>query len=120
MSAIFFADENQKKIAWETGKKAQAKLGRPVTTFILPLKTFYLAEAYHQKYMLRQRPDLVAELTAIYPKQKDFLDSTAATRINAYLGGHGSSSQLQAEIDSFGLSPRGRSTLVGLLKANGK
>ena len=120
MSAIFFADEKQKNIAWEMGKKTQAKLGKQVTTYILPLRIFTLAEDYHQKYMLRQRPDIVAELTQIYPNKKDYLNSTAATRLNAYLGGHGSSSQLQEEISGFGLSQKSQTALINLLKSYGK
>jgi len=120
MSAIFFANEEQKKIAVALGTKHEAKLKQKVTTWILPLKEFYLAEGYHQKHMLRQRPDLLKELTTMYPKDKDFLNSTAATRINGYLGGNGSYAQLEAEIDGFGLSTQGRNTLLNLVKLHGK
>lgn len=52
-SAIFFHDENQKKIA-EKVKAAVQKAGKwkgDIVTEIVPAKTFYKAEAYHQDYL---------------------------------------------------------------------
>jgi len=51
-SAIFYADEEERALA-EASKKALAKSGpfdKPIVTAILPLETFYEAEAYHQDY----------------------------------------------------------------------
>jgi peptide-methionine (S)-S-oxide reductase len=120
MSAVFVANDSQKKIAVETRDRAAAKRKQRITTFILPLGEFYLAEGYHQKYMLRQRPDLLREMAQLYPNEKDFVNSSAATRINGYLGGHGTFAQLQEEIDGFGLSPQGRATLLNLVRLYGK
>lgn len=120
MSAIFYANDKQKKISLDGRSEAMLKRKQRITTYVLPLGEFHLAEDYHQKYMLRQRPDLLKELTDMHPNEKDFLNSTAATRINAYLGGRGTSAQLQKEIDGFGLSTQGRNTLLGLVKRFGK
>ncbi len=51
-SAIFFADEQQRRQA-EASKQQLADSGifnKPIVTEILPLKTFYPAEEYHQDY----------------------------------------------------------------------
>jgi hypothetical protein len=120
MSAVFYADEAQKKIALQTRERAAAKSKQRLTTAILPLKDFYLAEGYHQKHALRQHPDLLRELTQMYPNEKDLFNSTAAARINAFLGGNGTYSQLEGEIDGFGLSPRGRANLLAVVKRYGK
>lgn len=120
MSAVFYANDEQKKIALELGFKHQDKVKQRVTTFVLLLKTFYLAEGYHQKYALRQRTDLFREMAQIYPKLPDFLKSTAATRMNGYLGSYGTYAQLEKEVDGFGLTPRGRATLLNLVKLYGK
>lgn len=50
--AIFYHDEEQKQLAEESRDKL-AESGRfksPITTEIVPLDTFYPAEAYHQDY----------------------------------------------------------------------
>lgn len=54
-TAIFVTDEEQRRIA-EASKQALDKSGmfdRPVVTRILPAKTFYPAEEYHQDYYLK-------------------------------------------------------------------
>ncbi len=49
LSAIFYYDEQQKKVS-EHVIKLLAELGYKVATRLLPVKTFWLAEAYHQNY----------------------------------------------------------------------
>jgi peptide-methionine (S)-S-oxide reductase len=49
-SAIFYGNEEEKKLAEESKKKIEEKLGKPVVTEILPEKAFYNAEDYHQDY----------------------------------------------------------------------
>jgi len=80
-------------------------------TPVLPVGTFTLAEDYHQKFYLRQNRELERELTAFYPDLKDFVNSTAAMKLNAYLGGHGTRKTLDREIDDFGLSTAGKKKL---------
>lgn len=46
MSAIFFHDEEQKKLAEQTRNEHQKTLRRPIVTKILPAKRFYDAEEY--------------------------------------------------------------------------
>jgi len=51
-SAIFYHDEEQKKIAEELIKdlNAQQIWDRPIVTEVTPLDKFYMAEDYHQEY----------------------------------------------------------------------
>ena len=79
-------------------------LKRPVLTRIEPLERFYLAEDYHQKYRLRSGGPLWREFQAMYPHDFDFVNSSAAARVNGYLDGGGSCARLDAEIADFGLS----------------
>jgi methionine-S-sulfoxide reductase len=111
MSAIFYDGEAQKKAIQASKARMEEKLGKPVMTAILPLGKFYLAEDYHQKYELRGTAELMREFAAIYPDAKDFVNSTAAARVNSYIGGSGSKEQLQAEIELLGLSPEGKKVL---------
>ena len=51
-SAIFFADADQERIAkaYVAQLDKAAVFGKPIVTQIVPLTTFYKAEAYHQDY----------------------------------------------------------------------
>lgn len=49
-AAIFVANEEERKLAEHSKGKVSAGLGKPVVTEILPEKTFYPAEDYHQDY----------------------------------------------------------------------
>jgi hypothetical protein len=40
------------------------------------------------------------------------MNSTAAARVNGYLGGHGSEEMIRKEIDQLGLSPEARQRLL--------
>ena len=73
-------------------------------TEVLPLRSFTMAEDYHQKYLLKRETDLMRELSRIYPRHAALVDSTAAARLNGYAGGYGSPQQLAQEIGRLGLS----------------
>jgi peptide-methionine (S)-S-oxide reductase len=111
-SIIFYRDEEQKRLAEESRDREAARRGAAIYTEIQPLTRFYLAEDYHQKYRLRQDGVLLAEFQSIYPNPADLVASTAAARVNGYLGGNGTLAQLQAEIGSLGLSPAGKERLL--------
>jgi peptide-methionine (S)-S-oxide reductase len=49
-SILFYTTPEQKKIAEESKKAEEARIGQPVTTEIVPLTAFYRAEEYHQDY----------------------------------------------------------------------
>jgi peptide-methionine (S)-S-oxide reductase len=51
-SAIFYHDEEQKRVAEEVIKEmTEAKIwGKPIVTQVVPLDVFYRAEDYHQDY----------------------------------------------------------------------
>ena len=50
-SAIFYQNEEQKKIAEKSKKELEKNLGREVVTEINKVGVFYPAEEYHQKYL---------------------------------------------------------------------
>ena len=53
-SVIFYHTQKQKETAVKSRKKEQAKRENPITTTIEQAKTFYEAEAYHQKYLMKR------------------------------------------------------------------
>jgi len=115
MSAIFTHGDEQKNLAIKTRDREAARRNGVIHTEILTASRFYLAEAYHQKYALRGRSELVKEYEAIYPSFRDFLASTAVTRVNGFVAGYGTCESLRGELDGLGLSPAGRKRLEDLV-----
>lgn len=116
MSAVFFHTDEQERLALAAKAAQEAATGKTVQTQILPAVAFYLAEDYHQKYGLQGDPVVLAEFRAMYPKLADLVDSTAATRANAYLYGYGDLEQLNRELDGLGLSEESDARLLEALE----
>lgn len=114
-SIVFYHNDGQRKIAEEMKAQEEARAGARIFTEIISFTRFFLAEGYHQKYYLRGAGDIAAEYLAIYPDLKDLIGSTAAARVNGYLGRQGTKAQLEKEIDSLGLSEGGRKRLLSIV-----
>jgi len=117
MAAIFYHTDRQRESALATRDRVAAKRGSRVHTEILPAATFTPAEDYHQKYYLRGHKGILREFKAMYPRDSDFTASTAAARVNGYVGGYGSRRQLETEIEDLGVSADAR---LALLKSVGR
>ncbi len=115
-SLVLAHDEAQLEQARRSAQTFEQSIGRKVLTRIEPLKRFYLAEGYHQKYRLRGDRELMGEFSRMYADEWDIVDSTAAARVNGYLDGEGSTARVAREIDGFGLSDEGRARLESRVK----
>jgi peptide-methionine (S)-S-oxide reductase len=115
MSAVFYADEAQKRLALATGRQAVAGKSGPLLTPVLPLGTFYRAEDYHQKYYLRRYTDLMRELAGY--SEREFEDSTVAMWLNACVDGQWKREGLEAELERLGLSEADRLQMRRLAQA---
>ncbi len=54
-SIIFYHNQGQKKAAEKSRKEMQKNLSREIVTEIRKAGTFYEAEEYHQKYLLKRK-----------------------------------------------------------------
>ncbi len=115
MTAVFVHNDAQRKQAEATRDREAARLRQKILTSILPVTEFTVAEDYHQKYFLRNH-GLMKEFRALYPKDKEFLASTAAARVNGYLGGCGTVADLEREIQSYGLTAASQRVLLQMAK----
>ena len=104
-SAIWFADDQQLVAIKESLEPLVKKYERELTTEILPLETFFNAEDYHQKYVLQRHDAVMKQFGKYYPDFADFVDSTAAARLNGFAYGCGSRSLLEQEQANYGFSP---------------
>jgi peptide-methionine (S)-S-oxide reductase len=114
MSAVFHANEEQKRLALATGRQALAGRSGPLLTPILPLATFYRAEDYHQKYYLRRNTAVMREFSAY--SEREFEDSTVAMWLNACVDGQLKLEALEPEFEQLGLSEPERQQVRGLVR----
>jgi methionine-S-sulfoxide reductase len=111
-NVVFTYTEEQRELALASQQRQAEKHGQEIGTEVLPATEFYPAEDYHQKFRLQNTDVLMREFEAIYPDFGRFVDSTAAARINGYLGGHGSREWLESHIGELGLSEEGQQWLL--------
>ena len=116
MSIIFYHGGEQKKLAEKSLREAEKTFGARVYTIIIPFTDFTEAEEYHQKYYLKNDTQLLHELAGYYPAAESLTDSTAAARINGYLGSNGTLEDLKKEMGALGLSARGEERLLNTVK----
>jgi len=116
MKAVFYQNEQQRKQAIASKASIEEEIGSTVRTEIVPVRTFTMAEDYHQKFTLKGHKDLKNEMMRIYPRHQDLVDSTAAARLNGYIGGYGSRDQLLKEINSLGLSAEAEQVLTDMIR----
>jgi len=96
MAAIFYEDEESRKLA-EASKAAQeAKIGKLIQTQVLPMMVWTNAEDYHQKYYLRHS-GLIKKLKL---SDNDLLNSAIAARLNAGVHGNGDIDSIIAEVST--------------------
>lgn len=83
-SVIFTQTDEEARLALTSKTAQQLRLGphSEVVTEILPLGVFYPAEAEHQKFELRRKPQLLELLGEI--SDDDLTSSVLATKLNGY------------------------------------
>ncbi len=102
MSAIWYHDNEQRLVLEKQLTETAHDQGRDLTTQVLPLRMFFLAENYHQKYRLQSRKALMKKFKLFYPDFDDFNNSTAAARLNGMVGGNRVLQLFKAEGATYG------------------
>src|ERR1041384_3633446 len=108
MEAVFCMDAEQEATARRLA----------ITAPIVSGARFYRAEDYHQKYYLRHDRTLIAEFADYTPRE--LVESTAAARLNGYVAGRGTLTQLHDELPGFGLSAAAATHLERLAALRGR
>ncbi len=110
-NVLFYHDADQKRRAESSRDRLAKNVTRAITTEIVAAGTFYRAEDYHQKYYLRRSRPLTQSVRALAATETAFVDSTAAARINGYLGGHVTYDRLREQLTPLGIITRGERRL---------
>ena len=115
-AGLYCDDDAQLAAGRRSARALEHDLGAPVVTEIVLGKPFYAAEGYHQKWRLRQAATVFEALIKHYPDEEAFLASTAASKANAYVGGHGTAPQLERDLPQLQLEASTRADLDALLR----
>jgi len=103
-SAIWFSNQAQLETIQASTQPLVERYQQSLTTEILPLETFFNAEDYHQKYALQRNDGIMKQFKLAYPVFNDFVDSTAAARLNGFAYGCGAKKLFESEQASYGFS----------------
>jgi peptide methionine sulfoxide reductase MsrA len=104
--AALYDGEGQRRLALASRRAVARRAGERVGTAVLPVGRFWPAEEMHQKaHLQRLAPGLVAELATRHGGLDSFLASTAAARLNAYLGGFAGETALAEAAAELDLDP---------------
>jgi peptide-methionine (S)-S-oxide reductase len=117
-NAIFTLTEKQRHEAESSLKEMKGVAHNAFFTAVEPVGEFYAAEDYHQKYLLRKANGILREFQAIYPDSQRLIASTAAAKINGYLGCNGKLEVLGKELPQLGLSRQMQELLVEHVSVN--
>ncbi len=106
--AIFTRNDAQNAAAEKSLSQQARSLGieeSAISTEIVSIDQFTLAERYHQNYRLAPHDPIRQFLEATYPGIKPFADSGVATRLNAFVGYPNLKAQalIRKELASYGL-----------------
>ncbi len=116
-SLVLTHNEAQLATARAVAERFEASLSRALATRIEPLKCFYPAEDYHQKYYLRNDRVAMADFRAMFDgDETSFRESTAAARVNGYAAGGGTRVGLAGEVDLLGLTEKGSAHLASRVR----
>lgn len=114
-AVVWTHDEAQARAVRATIVDLEGDGERRVATAVEPATRFWIAEAYHQKYALQSRRGLRAALFGEDADDVVFRESTLAARVNGWIAGHGSASEIAAQLDALGVPEPLRKALASYL-----
>jgi len=100
---LFYADEGQRQSAGASAARIAAMRGNGrITTELVPLDRFWIAEDYHQKHALRSHRELAAQVRSLFDSEAEFREAPVATKLNAFCAGDLSRAELDKELQVLG------------------
>ncbi len=108
-------NESQLAIAKQSIAALEPRGNGTVETEVVLAQPFHPAEDYHQKWKLRQRHALFADLASSFESEEKLLRSFAATKLNAIVGRNMHRDDVSPLLDRLKLSSTGLEILTSLL-----
>ncbi|KOR23908.1 peptide-methionine (S)-S-oxide reductase [Clostridium sp. L74] len=116
-SAIFYNNESEKEVCLIWKRNKGDELNKEILTNISPIKKFYYAEFYHQKYYVQLEPVIMSNLRSMFSTGNDLISSPLCHKLNAYLGGYNTFKNLNKEIKDFNLSQDAKNRLLSIVES---
>ncbi|WP_432352872.1 peptide-methionine (S)-S-oxide reductase MsrA [Sporosarcina sp. A2] len=115
LSILRYRTEQQRQDIERVKKQMEAKLGESIETEIAPYKSFTRAEERHQKYYLKRYPRAIQQIEVFYPTTEMLIGSTFAARLNGFVKGFGTRTELSTEIEGWPISVGNQQVLLNKL-----
>lgn len=113
-SLLFYRNEVEMKSAQkiiEQQKQIAVQKGLLVYTELKPYEVFYLAEPEHQLKALKAEVSLYSELVEMFGDENNLQNSILASKLNGFLYGFGSKSEIESVLSQSGLSEASKSRI---------
>ncbi len=117
LSIILCEDSSQLQLVKKIKNELEVKLGEPIQTEIASLNKFSLAEEKHQKYYLKRYSKALESLLDYYSSHDSFMNSTLVARLNGFVKGYCSLSDIKNEITSSTMAEEKKAKLTSLINS---
>ena len=101
---IYYRNAAEQVIAEDVKLSIENSSEKGIFTVIRPLEVFYLAEEKHQLSYLKQESSLYKEIREIFIEDDALLLSILASKLNGFIAGYGSETDLTYVLKGSGLS----------------
>lgn len=117
MSILLYSSEEQKEQALRKKEAFEKSEGMLIETEISPLREFWLAEDYHQKYYLKRWASAAEAVMSLDEEHDDFVNATLAARLNGFVKGFGSIAAIKEEVQEWELPEEEKARLTNTIRS---
>lgn len=114
ISLLHYHTEEQRQTIVAIQQEMEEQLGESIETEISPFSEFTRAEERHQKYYLKRYPKALEQTIELYPESEQLTDSTFAARLNGFVKGYGTKTDLLEEMANWSIGEAEKSFLIDL------
>lgn len=115
MSLVVYYNHSQKVKALKSKENLEVNENKTIYTEFQPYSTFYIAENYHQKYLLKRYKNVIASLEKLYSTHDELINGTMTARLNGFVRGKGSLADLKEEVKTWNISDERKATALEVL-----
>lgn len=112
ISLLRYHNDEQKVSIDQVKREMEQELGEQIETDIAAFTQFTLAEERHQKYYLKRYPKALDQLQDLFPNAEALVNSTFSARLNGFVKGFVSRTELVHEINAWPIDNSARELMT--------